>query len=48
MSVIRCAVNLGPDTRRLRHTGLFRRSPIYGGMVDDALLPFTAVVVRAG
>ena len=46
-SLFRCAVNLGPETRRLHHATLFARDPIYGGLVDGALLPFTSVVVRS-
>lgn len=45
--LVRCAVNLGPESRTLRHSSLFKKPPIYGGLVDDTLAPFTAVVVRA-
>ena len=46
-NLFRCAVNLGPDTRRLHHANLFSRPAIYGGMVDGQLRPFTSVVVRS-
>ena len=45
--IVRCAVNLGPDPRKLNHASLFSRPPMYGGLVDGALQPFTAVVVRS-
>ncbi len=45
--ILRCAVNLGPDPRKLNHASLFARPAIYGGMVNDTLQPFTAIVVRS-
>lgn len=45
-SVLRCAVNLGPEPRSLAHANLFRHKPIYGGLVDGVMGPFTSVVVR--
>lgn len=45
--ILRCAVNLGPESRKLNHASLFSRPAIYGGMVDGTLKPFTAIVVRS-
>lgn len=45
--ILRCAVNLGPDPRKLNHASLFSRQALYGGLVDGALMPFTSVVVRS-
>lgn len=45
-SVLRCAVNLGSEPRVLAHASLFNREPIYGGLADEVLAPFTSVVVR--
>jgi len=46
--LIRCAVNLGPDTRRLDRAGnLFVGQTLYGALdPDGALPPFSAVVVQ--
>ena len=46
-SIIRCAVNLGPETRTLAHASLFQHPPLYGAMADGRLAPFTSVVVRS-
>jgi hypothetical protein len=45
--VVRCAVNLGPETRRLAHASLFRHPPLYGALNDGELAPFTSIVVRS-
>jgi glycosidase len=45
--ILRCAVNLGPAPRELAHIGLFRKQPLYGGLIHGALAPFTSVVVRS-
>jgi glycosidase len=44
--MVRCAVNLGPEARRLNHISLFQYEPIYGQLDQSTLLPFTSVVVR--
>jgi glycosidase len=45
--VVRCAVNLGPEPRRLAHASLFRHPPLYGALNDGELAPFTSIVVRS-
>lgn len=47
-SVLSCAVNMGPDPRRLTHAEAFRGAPLYGRLVEDTLEPFGAIVVRRG
>lgn len=45
-TALRCAVNLGPEARDLGNASLFTGESIYGGLSGNALLPFSAVVVR--
>ncbi|MFH0953893.1 MAG: alpha-amylase family glycosyl hydrolase [Verrucomicrobiota bacterium] len=45
-SAIRCAVNLGPEPRRLGLASLFEGKVLYGSLEGDVLLPFSSVVVR--
>ena len=45
-SVLRCAVNLGPEPRPLAHAHLFQRGAVYGGIDDGVLAPFASMVVR--
>ena len=45
-SVLRCAVNLGPEPRKLSHSKLFHREPLYGGLDKGVMAPFTSIVVR--
>ncbi|MBT3194579.1 MAG: hypothetical protein HN341_18690 [Verrucomicrobia bacterium] len=45
-SVVYCAINLGPEPRRLTTPEHFLASPLYGKLVDDTLEPFGAIVVR--
>ena len=45
--VVRCAVNMGPEPRRLAHASLFRHPPLYGALADGELAPFTSIVVRS-
>ena len=44
--LMRCAVNLGPESRKLAHASLFQYKPLYGAIFEGALPPFTSVVVR--
>ena len=43
---VRCAVNLGPDRRRLSNAGLFAGRRVYGRLDGGQLAPFGAVVTR--
>jgi len=45
-SLMRCAVNVGPESRKLAHASLFQYEPLYGAIFEGALPPFTSVVVR--
>lgn len=45
--IVRSAVNLGPAPRELAHADLFQKRPLYGGLLNGALAPFTSVVVRS-
>lgn len=45
-SLMRCAVNLGPESRKLAHASLFQYKPLYGAISEGVLPPFTSVVVR--
>lgn len=45
-SVVRCAVNLGPEPRALENAGLLGGDVLYGGLDGDTLGAFEAVVVR--
>ena len=45
--VVRCAVNLGPEARVLKNAAGFRDgTKLYGGLEDNLLAPFGAVVCR--
>ena len=44
--LMRCAVNLGPESRKLAHASLFQYKPLYGAISEGVLPPFTSVVVR--
>lgn len=44
-SAVRCAVNLGPDSRRLGNAGLLAGAALYGALEGDRLPGFGAVVV---
>lgn len=43
---LHCAINLGPEPRRLNQAQLFTGEPLYGAMTEDTLAPFEAIVVR--
>jgi glycosidase len=45
-SAVRCAVNLGPETRELKNAPLFVGEVLYGGLQSDSLPPFSSIVVR--
>ncbi len=46
-STVHCAVNLGPEPRHLRNAALFSGgAALYGGLLEDQLPPFGAIVVR--
>ena len=45
-SAVRCAVNLGPETRELKNTALFAGEVLYGGLQGNSLPPFSSLVVR--
>ena len=45
--IVRCAVNIGSAPRELAHADLFQRRPLYGGLINGALAPFTSIVVRS-
>ncbi len=45
-SVVRCAINMGEASRRLRNAGLFEGTVLYGELVNATLEPFGAIVVR--
>ncbi len=45
-SVVRCAVNLGPEPRQLECADRFKGPTLYGLLDDDTLAPFAAIVVR--
>jgi len=45
-STVRCAVNLGPEKRKLSHADKFTGEILYGALENGALPPFEAVVVR--
>jgi len=47
-SVLACAVNMGPEPRRLTQAEAFRSASLYGRLVEDTLEPFGAIVVRRG
>ena len=44
---LRCAVNMGPEARRLTHADRLAGSPLLGALQDGALPPFSALVTRA-
>lgn len=46
-TTVHCAVNLGPDARRLQNATLFKGKALYGGLDDGVLGPFEAIVTRA-
>jgi glycosidase len=43
---VRCAVNLGPEDRRLRRADLFAGHALYGALADGMLPAFSATAVR--
>ena len=45
-SVVRCAVNLGPESRELERSEWFDGASLYGSINEGALEPFAAIVVR--
>ncbi|MBN1270428.1 MAG: hypothetical protein JXB04_12630 [Kiritimatiellae bacterium] len=45
-SVVRCAVNLGPEERELRNAPLFTGDLLYGSLDGNTLPAFSSVVVR--
>lgn len=45
-STVRCAVNLGPHDRRLRHAASFAGTALFGGLQGDVLPAFSAIAVR--
>jgi hypothetical protein len=45
-STVRCAVNLGPHDRRLRHAASFAGTTLFGGLRGDVLPAFSAIAVR--
>jgi len=47
-TVLRCAVNLGPEPRDLEKAGLFAGAPRYGRLQGSVLQPFSAVAAVAG
>lgn len=44
--ILHCAVNLGPDSRRMTRAGLFSGEFLYGALDGNSLRAFSAVVVR--
>ncbi len=44
--VLRCAVNMGPDPRRLGRAGDFQGARVYGGLDGEVLPAFSSVVTR--
>ena len=45
-SIIRCAVNMGSEPRRLAHADLFKGTVLYGSLAGDVLEPFSGIAVR--
>lgn len=45
-TVLRCAVNMGDQPRRLAHNGLLDGPALLGGLADGILPPFGCVVLR--
>ena len=45
-SVLRCAVNLGPEPRELRNAHLFAGEILHGGLQGNSLPPFSSIVAR--
>jgi glycosidase len=45
-STVRCAVNLGPHARGLRHAGQFEGVTLFGGLNNGQLAAFSSVAVR--
>jgi len=45
-TAVRCAVNLGPDARGLRHANLFEGAVLFGGLNNGQLPAFSSVAVR--
>ncbi|MDP6631273.1 MAG: alpha-amylase family glycosyl hydrolase [Kiritimatiellia bacterium] len=43
-SLIRCAINMGPEPRRLKHLTRLAGDVLYGALADGTLGPFEAVV----
>ncbi len=47
-STVRCAINMGEETRHLVHSDLFKGNVLYGKLVNGTLEPFSAIVVEVG
>jgi glycosidase len=45
-TVVRCAVNLGPEPRHLERAAWFAGPSLYGAIGEGVLEPFSAIVVR--
>ncbi len=45
-SVMHCAINLGPENRRLKNAAQFAGTPLFGGLQGDVLPAFSAIAVK--